>query len=459
MPFLLTDAEAGQRAMLDMDLNPLRAQAEAERIPLETQRMQQNLETGKINQQAAVMQMQALVEAQTENKEAKQVIGDLVKDPNFASLSLPDQQKKIGTALTAKGIFGTGEKFLKDSQQSRMTDANIKKTEREIDQFHLEQVNTYLSGMNTTGSPDDQQSSLNRVMMGVKADGLMTPKQQQAFEKNARDALASGHFPQWKKEAMEQYNSLSNKKLIEQTARDQEKALQGDRKYEADQKKFELLLARATASSNAKDAKGTKDTYLKIYTDAGVEVRAAQDDLRNAEIDLAKLPPEPKDKEWLGFGDVKPDPNKEMRASKVKEIKALNDRIKEYSGLKQTARRQLMKEGVDIPVVPESTSVAPPPPSDKDASTSELPTLTAESAQAEANKAGKPIRAVINGRAATITPLSKDTFREDLFSRGDKLKDGRLQQLRALIESKDPTISTKAYIDYEARVRALEQAN
>ena len=218
MPSLLTEVEAGQRAMLNMDLNPLRAQAEAERIPLETQKMQQSLAAEKINQETAALKMQALLETQADDRDSKQIIGDLVKDPSFTTLSLADQQQKIGAALTGRGKFAIGEKFLKDAQQSKMTDANIKKTGHEIEQFNLERINTYLSGINTTGTPDEQRASLDTVLMGVKADGLMTPQQQQTFENNARAAYASGNLPQWKREAQATYDSIASKKQKETVA-------------------------------------------------------------------------------------------------------------------------------------------------------------------------------------------------------------------------------------------------
>lgn len=257
MPSLLTEFEAGQRAMLNVDLNPLRAQAEAERIPLETQKMQQSLAAEKINQETAALKMQALLETQADDRDSKQIIGDLVKDPSFTTLSLAEQQRKIGAVLTGRGKFTIGEKFLKDSQQSRMTDANIKKTEREIEQFNLEQINTYLSGINTTGTPDEQNASLDTVLMGVKADGLMTPQQQQTFENNARAAYSSGNLPQWKREAQATYDSIASKKQKEVVARnvveETRKELKADEdlkrlRYEEDQRQ-----ARARESEDSKD--------------------------------------------------------------------------------------------------------------------------------------------------------------------------------------------------------------
>ena len=259
MPSLLTEVEAGQRAMLNMDLNPLRAQAEAERIPLETQKMQQNLAAEKINQETAALKMQALLETQADDRDSKQIIGELVKDPSFTTLSLAEQQQKIGAALTSRGKFAIGEKFLKDSQQSRMTDANIKKTGHEIEQFNLERINTYLSGINTTGTPDEQRASLDTVLMGVKADGLMTPQQQQTFENNARAAYASGNLPQWKREAQATYDSISSKKQKETVARNVaeeiRKELKADedrkqRRYEEDRKE-----ARSRESEDARDSR------------------------------------------------------------------------------------------------------------------------------------------------------------------------------------------------------------
>jgi len=306
MPFLLTDADAGQEAMINMRLRPLQAQAIEERIPLETQKMQQSLATEKTNQETAVLKMQALVEAQADDREAKEVINNLAKDPSFTSLSLADQQQRIGTALTSKGKFSIGEKFIKDSQQSRMTDANIKKTGREIEQFHLEQINTYLSGINTAGTPDEQAASLDTVLMGVKADGLMTPQQQQTFENNARAAYASGNLPQWKREAQATYDSIASKKQKEVVARniaeELRKELKADedlkqRRYEEDRKEARARTAEESRDERqerrieAKDAKLEKEQAFKEYNDIATRIiPRLNDQIRNARRNASEAP-------------------------------------------------------------------------------------------------------------------------------------------------------------------------
>ena len=306
MPSLLTEVEAGQRAMLNMDLNPLRAQAEAERIPLETQKMQQSLAAEKINQETAALKMQALLETQADDRDSKQIIGELVKDPSFTTLSLADQQQRIGAALTSRGKFAIGEKFLKDAQQSKMTDANIKKTGHEIEQFNLERINTYLSGINTTGTPDEQSASLDTVLMGVKADGLMTPQQQQTFENNARAAYASGNLPQWKREAQATYDSIASKKQKEVVARNVaeeiRKELKTDedrkqRRYEEDRKEARARTAEESRDERqerrleAKDARLTSEQSFKEYNEIATRIiPRLNEQIRRARKDASEAP-------------------------------------------------------------------------------------------------------------------------------------------------------------------------
>ena len=306
MPSLLTEVEAGQKAMLNMDLNPLRAQAEAERIPLETQKMQQNLASEKTNQETAVLRMQALVEAQADDREAKEVINNLAKDPSFTSLSLADQQQRIGTALTSKGKFSIGEKFFKDSQLSRKTDADIKKTGREIEQFHLEQINTYLSGINTTGTPEEQAAALDTVLMGVKADGLMTSQQQQIFENNARAAYASGNLAQWKREAQATYDSIASKKQKEIVARNIADEIYKENKLAAERKQKEIDDDRKAATAQAAEAgkearqerrleerekRQEREQAFKEYSDIATRIiPRLNDQIRNARRNASEAP-------------------------------------------------------------------------------------------------------------------------------------------------------------------------
>jgi len=306
MPFLLTDADAGQEAMVNMRLRPLLAQATEERIPLETQKMQQNLASEKTKQETDVLKMQALVEAQADDREAKEVINNLAKDPSFTSLSLADQQQRIGSALISKGKFNIGEKFSKDSQLSRKTDADIKKTGREIEQFHLEQINTYLSGINATGTPKEQEASLDTVLMGVKADGLMTSEQQKTFENNARAAYASGNLAQWKREAQATYDSINSKKQKETVARNIAEEIRKENKDDEDrkQRRYEddRREARSRESEDSRDARQERrleerekrqerEQAFKEYSDIATRIiPRLNDQIRNARRNASEAP-------------------------------------------------------------------------------------------------------------------------------------------------------------------------
>ena len=85
MPMLMTEIEQGQKAALNLDLNPYRAQAELDRIPLETQRLQQTLETGKTNQATAALQLRTLLGEEQSNTQFKTAVEQLVKSGGLDS--------------------------------------------------------------------------------------------------------------------------------------------------------------------------------------------------------------------------------------------------------------------------------------------------------------------------------------------------------------------------------------
>jgi len=276
----------------------------------------------------------------------------------------------------------------------------------------------------------------------------MTPKQEQAFEKNARDAYASGNLPQWKREAQATYDSIASKKQKEIVARNIADEIYKETKLAEERKQKEInddrraAIAQAAETGKeerlerrleARDDRLKREQAFKEYSDITTRIiPRLNDQIRNAKRNASEAP-------------------RDNRRSFEDEVAALEETRREEYRKANSLRAQL-----ELPLT--SVPKDAPAPSGSGASTSELPSFAnAESAQEAANKEGKPIRAIINGRAATITPNSMDKSREEMYSRGNKFKDPELDRLRALIGFKDTKTSTTAYIAYAARVEALER--
>lgn len=400
MPFMIEDFVKGQKAGFEMDLLPLQAeadkeriQAERERIPLETEKMQQNLQTSRLSQQKEMLQIQALVEAQKDDASAKTLIGDLAKDPTFKDLPIPEQMLKIGQGLAATGKFKQAEEFYSRGERAKLQEAQTQKANFDVQQNKLDRAQSYLTMLNDDGS------NANEVMMAARTDGALTESELKILSQRGQEALNAGTFKAFKTDALRNINSIKGKAEVAQEADKKEQrriqAAQLAETIRRDTMNNNRLIAALTSRESTVESKAA----LSRYTTSGRLVQSASEQIRRLQKQIDELPPKVTTN-W--YGAEKEDPNAEKR-------KAIEDNIARQEGIIDE-QRDVQKQAIDqMGVVIEAqptTRVG----RDKEKNLSFDSEVAAQEA---ANKAGKPIEVTINGRPAKVSPLPPEPTKED----------------------------------------------
>ena len=302
---MIEDFVKGQKAGYEMDLLPLRAEEERKQIPLETQRMQQNLEASKINLQQSKLQMQSYVEAQKDDVAARELIGNLAKDPKFRELPVPDQMLKIGQFLDANGKFKQGAEFYSRGEKAKLQEAQTVKANFDVQQLKLDKAHSYMLMLNEDGS------NLDQVMMAAQSEGALSKEDVAILSKKAQESAQAGKFKDFKNFAIKNIDSIKGKAEAAKEAKDREDVRLREDRLALEARKLEATNNRFIAALTSKNDKAVEDMALKQYTDASVKVPRLVEDLRKAKKDLAALPAVPKPG---FFGGVSEDPNKDQRA-------------------------------------------------------------------------------------------------------------------------------------------------
>jgi len=366
MPLMMTDVAKGQEAALQLELQPLQAQAEKERIPLETQRMQQNLESSKINQQQAQIQMQAFVEAQKDDAAAKELIGNLAKDPKFKELPIPDQMFKIAQHLDASGKFKQGAEFYSHGQTVKLQEAQSQKASSEMQQHKLDKAHNYMLMLDDTGS------NVEQVMMAAQAEGALSPQEVKLLADKGREAASTGKFKQFKDFAIKNIDSIKGKAEAAKEAKDRQDLRLREDRLALEARKLEATNNRFIAALSSKEDRVVEQIALKQYTDASIKVPRLMDELRKAKKDLAALPATPKAKEILGMEFGGEDPNKDQRTILQESADSIQAEIDEAKKTRDTYAQFLptsVKSKVDKGATLTPAATEPP----KSAGTKEAP--------------------------------------------------------------------------------------
>jgi len=394
MPLMMTDVAKGQEAALQLDLQPLRAEAERERIPLETEKMQQNLQTSKLSQQKEMLQIQALVEAQKDDASAKTLIGDLTKDPTFKDLPIPDQMFKIAQHLDASGKFKQGAEFYSRGQTAKLQEAQTQKANFDVQQNKLDRAQSYLTMLNDDGS------NVNEVMMAARTDGALTESELKLLSQRGQEALNAGTFKAFKTDALRTINSIKGKAEVAQEADKKEQrriqAAQLAETIRRDTMNNNRLIAALTSRESTVESKAA----LSRYTTSGRLVQSASEQIRRLQKQLDELPPKVTTT-W--YGAEKEDPNAEKR-------NAIEDNIARQEGIIDE-QRDVQKQAIDqMGVVIQSQ---PTTKLDRDKEKDFVVYDSPESAQKAADIAGRTIRVTINGKRYKVDPEPPKPTKED----------------------------------------------
>ncbi|CAB4135448.1 hypothetical protein UFOVP1078_17 [uncultured Caudovirales phage] len=394
MPLMMTDVAKGQEAALQLDLQPLRAEAERERIPLETEKMQQNLQTSKLSQQKEMLQIQALVEAQKDDASAKTLIGDLSKDPAFKDLPIPDQMLRIGQGLAATGKFKQAEEFYSRGERAKLQEAQTQKANFDIQQNKLDKAQSYLTMLNDDGS------NANEVMMAARTDGALTESELKILSQRGQEALNAGKFKAFKTDALRNINSIKGKAEVAQEAdKKEQRRIQAGQLAETirrDTMNNNRLIAAVTSRESTVESKAA----LSRYTTSSRLVQSASEQIRRLQKQIDELPPKVTTN-W--YGAEKEDPNAEKR-------KAIEDNIARQEGIIDE-QRDVQKQAIDqMGVVIQSQ---PTTKLDRDKEKDFVVYDSPESAQKAADIAGRTIRVTINGKRYEVDPEPPKPTKED----------------------------------------------
>ena len=351
MPMLMTEIEQGQKAALNLDLNPYRAQAELERIPLETQKLQQTLETGKTSQATAALQLRALLGEEQSNTQFKTAVEQLIKSGEFDTKTMPisEQNLKLSQLAYGQGNFDLGRKFSADGEKATQHEAQAEVNTYKIGQRKLETLGTLLKTLAPDGS--DLDSAINSA---IKLK-LLPPEQLESFRQQGKQAIASGPkvYAAWQTGLTKKLRTHEQERIAVEEARLAAKIIADEKRDESNTRRFEALLSQRGAARTSGDDRAAVRLDTTMLTSARNQIERIEDNIRDIDRDLTKLPKVTYETTWLG--DIKldekgkqipkADPDQELRAELIGRRAALRKRLQTYKQEEAQALRNLRRDG------------------------------------------------------------------------------------------------------------------
>ena len=350
MPMLMTEIEQGQKAALNLDLNPYRAQAELERIPLETQKLQQALETGKTNQATAALQLKVLLDEEQSNTQFKTAVEQLVKSGGLDSTRpISEQALKLSKLAYEQGNFELGRKFSVDGERATQHEAQAETNASKVEQRKLSTLGTMVKLL----SPDG--SNLDAAIDDALKAKLLQPQQLEGLRQQGRQALANGPgaYTTWQTDLTKKLRTYEEQRLVLEQARLDAKIEADDKKDTLNNLRFNALLSQRGAARTSGNDKAAVRLDTTMLTSARNQIERIEDNIRDIDRDLTKLP---KVTYETGlFGGIKldeqgnripnADPDQELRAELTGRRAALRKRLQTYKEEEARALKNLRKDG------------------------------------------------------------------------------------------------------------------
>lgn len=342
MPMLMTEIEQGQKAALNLDLNPYRAQAELERIPLETQKLQQTLETGKTSQATAALQLRALLSEEQSNTQFKTAVEQLVKSGDFDTKTMPisEQNLRLSQLAYGQGNFNLGRKFSADGEKATQHEAQAEVNTYKVGQRKLETLGTFLKTLAPDGS--DLDSAINSA---IKLK-LLPPEQLESFRQQGRQAIATSPkvYAAWQTGLTKKLRTHEQERIAVEEARLAAKIIADEKRDKLNTRRFEALLSQRGAARTSGDDRAAVRLDTNMLASARRQLEYITDDIRDVDRELAKLPPKPTTTEWWS-GKVVADPNAEARKDLLERKTILKGRQEKYTKEETEALKNLRKDG------------------------------------------------------------------------------------------------------------------
>jgi len=366
MPMLMTEIEQGQKAALNLDLNPYRAQAELERIPLETQKLQQTLETGKTNQATAALQLRTLLEEEQNNTRFKTAVEQLVKSGEFDTKTMPisEQNLKLSKLAYGLGNFDLGRKFSADGERATQHEAQAEVNTYKIGQRKLETLGTLLKTLAPDGS--DLDSAINS---GIKLK-LLPPEQLESFREQGKQAIAisPAAYTAWQAGLTKKLRTHEQEKIAVEEARLAAKIIADEKKDDLNNRRFEVLLSQRGAARTSGDDRAAVRLDTNMLASARNQIERIEDDIRDIDRDLTKLPKVTYETGLFGGTKLdnqgnqipKADPDRDARTELIERRTALRKRLQTYKEEEAQALKNLRKDGGKDKTSEPKTNDAPP---------------------------------------------------------------------------------------------------
>jgi hypothetical protein len=222
---MIEDFVKGQKAGIEMDLLPLQAeadreriQAERERIPLETEKMQQSLQTGKLEQQSAAFKLQSLLKEEEGDTKFKGAVEQLIKSGQFdIKIPISEQNSKLARLAFEQGNFRLGRQFQSDSEKALQHEEAADTNKTKVDERKAEMFRRGLQMLSPNG--DNLESVLKAGLM----QRVLTQPQYDGLLQQGQAAMAGGEeqYQQWKNKLGEQFKSFNQRQLDQKAIHDE----------------------------------------------------------------------------------------------------------------------------------------------------------------------------------------------------------------------------------------------
>ena len=215
MPSYMTDFTEGTKAAYEAQMIPLRAQAEADKIPLQKELDVQKIQQGRVEAEAAKIGLQNLMRTTAEDADSREIMQNFYKDPANRALPLDDQTKKIGQLLAGKGQFEKSLKWFDESSKATERDARAAETRSKTEDRQMEHIRSWISDL----SPDNVGQKIMMMQQSKEIPPQMAAGIRQHLDQARGDPVV---FAAVKKQMMDVYQSMDGRRLRAKEFKDEE---------------------------------------------------------------------------------------------------------------------------------------------------------------------------------------------------------------------------------------------
>ena len=278
MPSYITDFTEGTKAAYEAQMIPLRAQAEADKIPLQKELDVQKVQQGRVEAETAKIKLQDLMRTTAEDADSREIMQNFYKDPANRALSLEDQTKKIGQLLAEKGQFEKSIKWFDESSKATERDAKAAETRSKTEDRQMEHIRSWISDL----SPDN----VGQKIMLMQQSKEIPPQMAAGIRQHLSQAMTAPNpteaFAAVKKQMMDVYQSMEGRKLREKEFNDKETIRIAEKKADEIAKHNREMEKRQLANASKLIEKTQIDQALK--QDASLTAQLREIDQAQREI-------------------------------------------------------------------------------------------------------------------------------------------------------------------------------